>query len=240
MENNDKSSSSISSQTELTPVVSTDNPAAGSDNMATPPQFHPRKSRRKVNAALIIVLTVAAAVFLALGVAWWVYLEDQKGAVDDSRSAAQEVVATEEENGGYAQETEEESYSYPAEEKVQEAKEEKKEQELPLRSVGAYICDDEGNRYPVIFEYTLNDDGTVAGRYAYNSTLRKNGNKPSSWITIKGTYDRRLSETKMNLRSYLHGKTEPFESLNVSLTSRSISGTLTNYNTGARFYVEPD
>lgn len=45
-----------------------------------------------------------------------------------------------------------------------------------------------GGKYPVVV-YIYPDGNKVTGRYAYKSTLKKNGDKPSSWLYITGSTD---------------------------------------------------
>lgn len=44
-----------------------------------------------------------------------------------------------------------------------------------------------GGKYPVVVYIDINRNGDyVSGRYAYRSTLKKYGDKPSSWLYISG------------------------------------------------------
>ncbi len=43
--------------------------------------------------------------------------------------------------------------------------------------------------YPITLKITeINNDGTFRGRYAYNSTLKKYGNKPKNWFNFEGSF----------------------------------------------------
>ena len=43
-----------------------------------------------------------------------------------------------------------------------------------------------GGKYPVVVYLTTNGN-RITGKYAYSSTLKKNGNQASSWLYITGT-----------------------------------------------------
>lgn len=45
-----------------------------------------------------------------------------------------------------------------------------------------------GGKYPIIIELEEHDDGLFSGRYAYKSTLQKNGNIDRSWLEINPSY----------------------------------------------------
>lgn len=62
------------------------------------------------------------------------------------------------------------------------------------------------NEYPIRARITITSSGTVSGKYAYESTLRNNGDKSSSWITIKG----KLSGSAISLSQVCPGATEPW------------------------------
>lgn len=45
-----------------------------------------------------------------------------------------------------------------------------------------------GGQYPIVIELEEDDDGFISGRYAYKSTLRKNGDVECSWLMINPSY----------------------------------------------------
>lgn len=49
-----------------------------------------------------------------------------------------------------------------------------------------------GGKYPVVIELEEIQDGLFTGRYAYRSTLSKNGDKESSWLLVNPFGDRRM------------------------------------------------
>ena len=90
--------------------------------------------------------------------------------------------------------------------------------------------------YPAIIELEIDDHGNVWGRYAYESTLKKNGNKSSSWISLSGSGrgDRIFMESS-------HPDYGVFENWDVTLSgtksSPRLSGIMSNYNLDEIYYV---
>lgn len=100
----------------------------------------------------------------------------------------------------------------------------------------AYTINTEISGYPIRLILNIESDGTVTGKYAYESTLKKYGDEPSNWFTLRGwEYG-----DKIFLESY-HPNYGVFESWEMTLWENSenpkISGTLTNNNTGAIFFL---
>ena len=46
-----------------------------------------------------------------------------------------------------------------------------------------------GGQYPIVIELEEHEDGFISGRYAYKSTLRKNGDVECSWLLINPSYN---------------------------------------------------
>lgn len=46
-----------------------------------------------------------------------------------------------------------------------------------------------GGKYPIVVELEEYDDGFISGRYAYKSTLEKNGEGECSWLSINPSYE---------------------------------------------------
>lgn len=71
-----------------------------------------------------------------------------------------------------------------------------------------------GGQYPIVIELEEFEDGLFSGRYAYKSTLRKNGNVKCSWLDINPSYENPTS--KWDIRDC---KAEPVETwYNVKFT----------------------
>lgn len=46
-----------------------------------------------------------------------------------------------------------------------------------------------GGKYPIVIELEEHSDGFISGRYAYKSTIRKNGDVECSWLLINPSYN---------------------------------------------------
>lgn len=90
--------------------------------------------------------------------------------------------------------------------------------------------------YPIIVKLDITPDGIVTGRYAYESTLRNYGDKPSSWFTLEGTASG--NELIMDVSHPDYGNIERME---VTLTEEgdkaTLNGVTTSYNTSRYFFV---
>lgn len=62
------------------------------------------------------------------------------------------------------------------------------------------------NEYPIRAHIVISPQGRVTGRYAYETTLRKYGDKSSSWIKIKGV----LNGSEISLSQDCPGVNEPW------------------------------
>lgn len=213
----------------------------------TPPQPEPKKPKNRIPVWVIVLMSVVGLLAIAFVIAWAFYLKSQKEAspdyVEKSTPAVEEVVeVVSEDVPEEAVEAEAPAKETPTGEiDWTEKRAEKRTSSSSngnKHAVDAYVCNDE-YRYPVRIEYTLMDDGRVKGRYAYASTIRKYGDKPSSWFRLSGTYDKNIGSVNMSLKSYLHDKTEPFETLRLRVTSDGVRGILTNCDNGKRFDIEP-
>ena len=90
--------------------------------------------------------------------------------------------------------------------------------------------------YPIVVKLEISPEGKVIGKYAYQSTLKKAGDKPSSWFTLTG--ERQGNDLVLEASNPDYGNFERWE---VKLTGEgadaTLSGLATNYNTYQYFYV---
>lgn len=82
-----------------------------------------------------------------------------------------------------------------------------------------------GGQYPIVIELEESDYGLLFGRYAYKSTLQKNGRVECSWLLINPSYENPASQ--WDIRDC---KTNPVETwYNVKLTdNKRLTGTMKN------------
>lgn len=90
--------------------------------------------------------------------------------------------------------------------------------------------------YPITVNLDITPEGIVTGKYAYDSTLKKYGDKPSSWFALNGNlYD------EMILMEASHPDYGIFEQWNVRIEGEgktaSIRGESINSNTNEVFFV---
>lgn len=72
---------------------------------------------------------------------------------------------------------------------------------LPNLITAQNVCKLEGTiggQYPIVIELEEHEDGFISGRYAYKSTLRKNGDVECSWLSINPSYNN--PETQWTIR----------------------------------------
>lgn len=90
--------------------------------------------------------------------------------------------------------------------------------------------------YPIVVKLEISPEGKVIGKYAYQSTLKKAGDKPSSWFTLSGECNG--NDLVLEASNPDYGNFERWE---VKLTGEgadaTLSGLATNYNTYQYFYV---
>lgn len=89
------------------------------------------------------------------------------------------------------------------------------------------------NRYSIGIDLKIEPDGTVSGSYWYESTLRQNGDVPSTYITLEGEVDDtgRVKMTAFN-------KDRPFEYWTghfSGVTPLVLKGTFRNASTGTTY-----
>lgn len=64
------------------------------------------------------------------------------------------------------------------------------------------------NRFSIGIDMKIEPDGTVSGCYWYDSTLRQNGDEPSTYINIEGEVD---DTGKVKLTAFKYGENRPSE-----------------------------
>ncbi|MGM9851305.1 MAG: hypothetical protein ACI306_04095 [Muribaculaceae bacterium] len=69
-----------------------------------------------------------------------------------------------------------------------------------------------GGQYPIVIELEEDDDGFISGRYAYKSTLRKNGDVECSWLMINPSYAN--PETQWTIRDCKPDVVEEWSNVN--------------------------
>lgn len=94
-----------------------------------------------------------------------------------------------------------------------------------------------GSDYPIRMEIKVSPSGKVTGRYAYETTLSKNGQKASSWFKLSGTCINAAEGCyNLDLTSYNpQDGNAPFETIELWYNpyTQSFTGELTNINTGS-------
>lgn len=170
----------------------------------------------KSNKGLIITILVAAVLLVGGGIATALILKDNGSGQNDT-------------SGNAVQDTEAPGASVS--ENI--AKEPEPEEIDPVKH---YSINTIMSGYPIIVKLDITPDGEVTGKYAYVSTLKKYGDRPSSWFTLKGVASG--DELVMDVSHPDHGN---FERMEVTLTGEgdkaSLNGVNTNYNTYQYFYV---
>ena len=94
-----------------------------------------------------------------------------------------------------------------------------------------------GSDYPIRMEIKVSPSGKVTGRYAYETTLSKNGTKASSWFKLSGTCTNAAEGNyELTMTSYNpQDGNAPFEKIVLWYEpyTQTFSGDLTNINTGS-------
>lgn len=83
-------------------------------------------------------------------------------------------------------------------------------------------------KFGVVFLLSISGD-QVSGRYAYQSSLNKYGDKPENYLYLSGYL---IDGNEMNLTSNQYNKDEIHEYINLKISGSSMSGTLRNANSG--------
>jgi len=170
----------------------------------------------KSNKGLIITILVAAVLLVGGGIAAALILRDN-GA--EKNVVSENTTQTAEATSGTVSE------NVAAEPEPEEAD--------PVKH---YSINTIMSGYPIIVKLDIMPDGEVTGKYAYVSTLKKYGDRPSSWFTLKGVASG--DELVMDVSHPDHGN---FERMEVTLTGEgdkaSLNGINTNYQTYQYFYV---
>ncbi len=85
-------------------------------------------------------------------------------------------------------------------------------------------------KYPIGMKIKVADDGSVSGKYWYDITIRKYGDKPQNYFRIDGFLD---TDGSGQLYCYEYGKPDVFETWDIDFSSDGyMNGSLTNMNTG--------
>lgn len=91
---------------------------------------------------------------------------------------------------------------------------------------------------PIVLELNKNQN-VITGKYAYQSTLKKYGNKPESYFYLSGKID---EAGNLNMVSKMYKTDKPFEYITLSSPEfhkgSVISGELQNANNGDSFIIE--
>lgn len=170
----------------------------------------------KSNKGLIITILVAAVLLVGGGIAAALILKDNGS---DKKAVPENTV----QKTGTTSET---TSANVAEEPEPEE----------IDPVKHYSINTIMSGYLIIVKLDITPDGEVTGKYAYISTLKKYGDRPSSWFTLKGVASG--NELVMDVSHPDHGN---FERMEVTLTGEgdkaSLNGVNTNYSTYQYFYV---
>lgn len=85
------------------------------------------------------------------------------------------------------------------------------------------------NAYPITMQLFINPDGSVRGKYAYNSTLRKYGDVKPSWFRIEGDiFDSERDYQKIVFRSYAPDTGNVFEYWDLRYEGAEMHGSMFN------------
>lgn len=85
------------------------------------------------------------------------------------------------------------------------------------------------NKYPITMQLSIHADGTVTGKYAYDSTLRKYGDNKSSWFRIEGDiFDSERDCQIIVFRSYAPDTGNVFEYWNLRYDGVEMYGSMFN------------
>lgn len=129
---------------------------------------------------------------------------------------------------------------------VQEVNETSRPQETavkPVRFVCSGTVENEGKEYPIRLLVALNPNGSVVGKYAYESTLKRAGDKPSSWFKLNGMWNGVSDGPRsLHLTSTNPADNQPFEDITISIDEEGhfSSGYLINKNVGSYHSLQLD
>lgn len=84
--------------------------------------------------------------------------------------------------------------------------------------------------YPVKMWITCYSDGSVKGKYCYNSTIEKYGNSPSSYFYLTGKVTDNSSCLQLISREYK--KEQPFERIEIRVDDGDVYSELVSVNSG--------
>lgn len=111
----------------------------------------------------------------------------------------------------------------------------------PSRIVCTGTVENEGKTYPIRIMVALHPNGTAVGRYAYESTLRRAGDNPSSWFKLNGSWNGMSDGARtINLTSINPADNQPFEDITISIADDNHfeSGYFINKNVGSYHTLE--
>ena len=181
------------------------------------------------------IIYVLAALVIALVVFLFFKLKPVPGSVSDSDSEVViESAVVEEVIEDSA--TVEESIAEPARE-TQDEQDVISCAELNGGNTSYGTVTHNGSDYPIRMEIKVSPSGKVTGRYAYETTLSKNGTKASSWFKLSGTcINAAEGNYELTMTSYNpQDGNAPFETIVLTYDpyTQSFTGELTNINTGS-------
>ena len=90
-------------------------------------------------------------------------------------------------------------------------------------------------KYDITMWLMIDDNGEVKGRYCYDSTVRKYGDKPESYFYIKGYVD---GSSTLRLDTFMKGDDSKFENITLWFNGNGFTGEYKNYRTGGIHNVE--
>lgn len=114
---------------------------------------------------------------------------------------------------------------------------------LAYNSNGNEVTDNTGDHlklsgkvgeFSVVFLLSISGD-EISGRYAYQSSLNKYGDKPENYLYLSGYL---TDGNEMNLTTRQYNKDEIHEYINLKASGTSLSGTVRNANNGEVFPLE--
>lgn len=113
----------------------------------------------------------------------------------------------------------------------------------PMRFVCSGTVENEGKEYPIRMLLSLNPNGSAVGKYAYESTLKRAGDKPSSWFRLNGIWNGTSDGPySLHLTSINPADNKQFEDVNISIDENRhfTSGYIINKNVGSFHALQLD
>ncbi len=207
-----------------------------------PRQYPPRQRRKKSHTGLIITLAIIGAVLLTGGIAAIILanMSDYKTEMAPMEADASYLDDSSDEVSDFQTDAEAEAQRLQEEAEAQVAAMQAEAEAAVSSSSnpsGYYNISTVTSGYPIVIKLNVSPDGSVSGKYAYESTLRKYGDKPKSWFTISGT----VGDDGVISMDITHPDYGLFEfwvaKIYGSGSNATITGTMTNVNTGSTYYL---